>query len=436
MYPLDEGVNWADELQAYVDAETDMLLGYTSCIVGDATYPLEFQSALNNFTSRVFRITLKEATETESAEVLSAPFIWTKSGAKFYEPLTIDGVTVEELSFSGEYLENAEKNVRITPKYSDNQLTVNITETTYNSLKYEITATDPDDPYIVRAFRKSEIEGMSDTQLRKSICETIASANELKKGDMTGTLSDLYDETEYVVVGLGIDPSTLNYTTKVFSAEKTTSALPADMQDAYRQWIGTWTVTSASSEVSGTSYDFVIEIRPREINSTYLIRGWGYTYLKNDYECEAKFKADGTFDIHHQICGTLSTGGQLTLFPRFVYTKGGSGYGGLISLGYGEALQASSSEDGKGAIYGYNYGLSGGGSCTITSLDYWDVRNGSNYYIQAMSPYVYKDFFAGPYTMVRTSTEYGVLGTRTSQSAPAAVQRLSTGNKAAAVRAE
>ena len=253
---------------------------------------------------------------------------------------------------------------------------------------------------------------------------------------MTGTLADLYDETEYVVVGLGIDPSTLNYTTKVFSAEKTTSALPADMQDAYRQWIGTWTVTSASSEVSGTSYDFVIEIRPREINSTYLIRGWGYTYLKNDYECEAKFKADGTFDIHHQICGTLSTGGQLTLFPRFVYTKGGSGYGGLISLGYGEALQASSSEDGKGAIYGYNYGLSGGGSCTITSLDYWDVRNGSNYYIQAMSPYVYKDFFAGPYTMVRTSTEYGVLGTRTSQSAPAAVQRLSTGNKAAAVRAE
>lgn len=436
MYPLDEGVNWADELQAYVDAEKEMLLGYTSCIVGDATYPLEFQSALNNFTSRVFRITLKEATETESAEVLSAPFIWTKSGAKFYEPLTIDGVTVEELSFSGEYLENAEKNVRITPKYSDNQLTVNITETTYNSLKYEITATDPDDPYIVRAFRKSEIEGMSDTQLRKSICETIASANELKKGDMTGTLSDLYDETEYVVVGLGIDPSTLNYTTKVFSAEKTTSALPADMQDAYRQWIGTWTVTSASSEVSGTSYDFVIEIRPREINSTYLIRGWGYTYLKNDYECEAKFKADGTFDIHHQICGTLSTGGQLTLFPRFVYTKGGSGYGGLISLGYGEALQASSSEDGKGAIYGYNYGLSGGGSCTITSLDYWDVRNGSNYYIQAMSPYVYKDFFAGPYTMVRTSTEYGVLGTRTSQSAPAAVQRLSTGNKAAAVRAE
>lgn len=190
MYPLDEGVNWADELQAYVDAETEMLLGYTSCIVGDATYPLEFQSALNNFTSRVFRITLKEATETESAEVLSAPFIWTKSGAKFYEPLTIDGVTVEELSFSGEYLENAEKNVRITPKYSDNQLTVNITETTYNSLKYEITATDPDDPYIVRAFRKSEIEGMSDTQLRKSICETIASANELKKGDMTGTLSD------------------------------------------------------------------------------------------------------------------------------------------------------------------------------------------------------------------------------------------------------
>ena len=156
-------------------------------------------------------------------------------------------------------------------------------------------------------------------------------------------------------------------------------------------------MTSASSEVSGTSYDFVIEIRPREINSTYLIRGWGYTYLKNDYECEAKFKADGTFDIHHQICGTLSTGGQLTLFPRFVYTKGGSGYGGLISLGYGEALQASSSEDGKGAIYGYNYGLSGGGSCTITSLDYWDVRNGSNYYIQAMSPYVYKDFFAGPY---------------------------------------
>jgi len=86
-------------------------------------------------------------------------------------------VTVEELSFSGEYLENAEKNVRITPKYSDNQLTVNITETTYNSLKYEITATDPDDPYIVRAFRKSEIEGMSDTQLRRSARRSLPRTN-------------------------------------------------------------------------------------------------------------------------------------------------------------------------------------------------------------------------------------------------------------------
>ena len=42
--------------------------------------------------------------------------------------------------------------------------------------------------------------------------------------------------------------------------------------------------------------------------------------------------------------------------------------------------------------------------------DFWNVKNGSNYYLQAMDPYTYQDFFVGPYTMVRKSTDYGPSG--------------------------
>ena len=73
-------------------------------------------------------------------------------------------------------------------------------------------------------------------------------------------------------------------------------------------------------------------------------------------------------------------------------------------------LYAKPDGEGKGNITGREGSLSGGGTFTIVSADFWNVKNGSNYYLQAMDPYTYQDFFVGPYTMVRKSTDYGPSG--------------------------
>lgn len=105
--------------------------------------------------------------------------------------------------------------------------------------------------------------------------------------------------------------------------------------------------------------------------------------------------------------GTLGDGGALTLLPRILNHQTNA-YGLLNTSAY--LLYAKPDGEGKGNITGREGSLSGGGTFTIVSADFWNVKNGSNYYLQAMDPYTYQDFFVGPYTMVRKSTDYGPSG--------------------------
>ena len=108
-------------------------------------------------------------------------------------------------------------------------------------------------------------------------------------------------------------------TTKIFRQSVTTGTLPDTMADGYKAWLGTWTVTSTSSEKSKTAYSFDIEIRPRTIDGTYyLVRGWGYTVIKDDYEVDANYVSSTKgFQLFKREVGTLGDGGALTRAPAY-----------------------------------------------------------------------------------------------------------------------
>lgn len=399
-----ETSDWTSEMQQYKNAASDMSLASYVCVVkGDS-----LECITTSEGSFMYR-NLSIRQESDSGiTTYAAPFIYTKTGIEFYEPLTINGVTAQNLEFKQEYYFGNEDDSFViagpTPIVSDNQLTYTDISTTYNSIKVTVKPSNTD-TYFVAAFRPEEIAGYTDKQLRTAICGLVGKGD-LYSGDKSLSFGNLYDETEYVLIGFGIDSVALSPTTQIFRQSVTTAALPlSEMSDGYKAWIGTWDITSASSEKSKTSYTFTVEIRPQTLNSTYLVRGWGYTSVKDDYEVSVKYVSSTEgFQIYTTQVGYSSAGGILTLKPRYQSLSTGS-FGLLNTSGY--LLYAKPDSDGTGKITGGEGTLSSGGAFIITSADYWDVRNGSNYYLTAMEPYVYQDFFVGPYTMVRTSPSYG-----------------------------
>lgn len=394
--------DWASEMQQYKDAAGNMKFPSYVCVVkGDSLECIT--TSEGRFMYR--NLTIRKETD-EGVKSYAAPFIYTKTGIELYEPLTINGVTAQVLELKKDYyFANEDESFIISgpePAVSDNVLTYEPT-ITFNSIKVKATPSNSD-KYYVKVFPASEIADYTDKELQTMICGGLTST-QLYSGVKTVTFSYLYDETEYVLIGFGIDPNYMSASTKIFRQSVTTAELPTTMTDAYKAWLGTWTVTSASSEVSKTSYSFDIVIRPRTSNGTYFIRGWGYTSVKDDYEFYANYTSSNKSLRLYKRTGiaTLDDGGSLQLLPRY-QNQGTGSYGILSTSSY--VLEALPDGDGKGVATGAEGKLTSGEAYTITSVDFWNVKSGSNYYLTAMSPYTYKDFFVGPYTMVRKSPDY------------------------------
>lgn len=397
-----ETSDWTSEMQQYINAARNMKFPSYVCVVkGDSLECIT--TSEKTFMYRKLNIRQEIDDEIKS---YAAPFIYTKTGIELYEPLTINGVTAQKLDLKEDYYFANEDNSFIIsgpePAVSENVLTYEPT-TTFNSIKVKTTPSNSD-KYYVTALPASEVAKYTDKELQMMICADLTSTK-LYSGVKTVTFSYLYDDTEYVLIGFGIDPNYMSASTKIFRQNITTATLPTTMTDAYKAWLGTWTVTSASSEISKTSYSFDIVIRPRTSNSTYFIRGWGYTDLKDDYEFYANYTSSNkSLKIYKRTgIATLDDGGSLQLLPRYQDHDTGN-YGIVNTSAY--VLEAIPDGEGKGIVTGAEGKLTSGAAYTITSVDFWNVKSGSNYYLTVMSPYTYKDFFVGPYTMVRKSPDY------------------------------
>lgn len=404
--------DWQTEMQVYLDNAEDMeFTGYYCLVKGE-------KLAVTR-SYRTFTIT------TADGKNIQAPYIYTKTGISFYEPVTINGITAKDLNFVDDYyFEDAAgadfKIMTPEPVRSDIafQLSVPEDEYTYKGAKVKVTPTKTDEYYYIGVMTKADFRSLREkkiiSQLVSSVNDYITSAEDavaiaekmLYKGATNEDFNYLSYYEDYVVVtfGCAVVDNSIVATTGITSVEFKIdpSLLPSNATDAYKAWLGVWEVTSASSEKTGQAYTFTITIKPNVINSSYKVTGWGYTYLKDTYDVNATYLSStkALRFAGDQKLLTWPDGKVLTFRCRYQDVNNLSSFG---ILGTTNAANIAGVPTGEGTAEatGRMGSLTSGVKFQISSMDLWNCLPSNNYYLAAASGYTYQDFFIGPYTMVR-----------------------------------
>lgn len=178
--------------------------------------------------------------------------------------------------------------------------------------------------------------------------------------------------------------------------------------DAYKAWLGTWTVTSTSSEVNKAPVSFDVVIGQNVANSSYSVTGWSVTAVREVLPVNAVFDAEtGRMGIlNEQEMTTVTIDGvdyMVTYISRCLsagrYTYVFGDYAGLI----GE-LDAGKS---KATVVGNTLQLQGGGEAAVHSMEFFgfEVNDGDGMIrYNPADGYTDGDYPIGPYTMTKKSS--------------------------------
>ena len=208
--------------------------------------------------------------------------------------------------------------------------------------------------------------------------------------------SDLEPGTEYMLL---VKAENVHGMT-IRSAETRTAPVP-EGEAAYQRYVGTWTVTSASSEIEGKPQTFTVEIEPYRVNESFLVSGWGITTMGDrnvapfimDY-------ADGNVSV--------STGdyygmvGMYYVYLRYRFQQNGEPYVWVTD----DALCTGTyGSDGTVTLeMGRFTNPADGQEFQLTGMDYTLFRGGS--YYEAMDlfkpGYTVSDYSIGPYVLTRS----------------------------------
>lgn len=412
--PMASDADWATEVETYQNCAEDMEFNSYSCVVNGKTY-----STVR--TNR--RLTIR----IDDQNTVYAPFIYTKTGISFYEPITIDGVTAQDFNFVDEYYfveANGADFKIMTPEPIRSDITFDVAvpeeAKTYKSATVEVKPSNDTEYYYIGTMLRSEYETYREKKLLQELVGALNSqigsgddVNEFAKkmlyqGDGSYTLNypSFYDEYVAIVFGCAVSEGSILSTTSVtavpFSVDA--SLLPENTNDLYKRWLGKWAVTSTSSETSGTSYTFYITIKPNAINSSFKINGWGYTVYANLVDIAATYSGGNLRVTGNQADLYTTSTGTIYLANRYVDRDTGSDYG-IVNSTNASNLVATYSEDepGKATMVGRNGSLTSGVNFTITCLELYERRTGSSsyYYLPIAEGYTSLDYFVGPYTMVQ-----------------------------------
>lgn len=128
---------------------------------------------------------------------------------------------------------------------------------------------------------------------------SITSMNDLSRGTAEKTLI-VESDTEYVPCGFGLKVVN-GYVYPITELAKGTSFMSGQgepLSPEYQAWLGTWTVTSTSAEVTNAPVTFDVTFSKKVANSTYSVAGWGSSVYRLQYPVTADFNAaDGSFTM-------------------------------------------------------------------------------------------------------------------------------------------
>lgn len=215
------------------------------------------------------------------------------------------------------------------------------------------------------------------------------------------TFSGLDPATSYTCI-LKVTDSAGKSTTKHVAA---TTEGGGEASDAYKAWLGTWTLTSTSSEVNAAPLSFDVTFIQGVANSSYKLQGWGITTIRDQSQIlpSAKFdSATGNFEIleGQSLYTDPEDGRVLTLTGRALLQ--GKYY--IINGGYPGFTGKLNADKNSATITLYQGSVDGMGNFTTSSMDFFWVLGQDIYWQKAAEGYTDRDYPIGPYTMTRKSS--------------------------------
>lgn len=215
------------------------------------------------------------------------------------------------------------------------------------------------------------------------------------------TFSGLDPATSYTCI-LKVTDSAGKSTTKHVAA---TTEGGGEASDAYKAWLGTWTLTSTSSEVNAAPLSFDVTFIQGVANSSYKLQGWDITTIRDQSQIlpSAKFdSATGNFEIleGQSLYTDPEDGSVLTLTGRALLQ--GKYY--IINGGYPGFTGKLNADKNSATITLYQGSVDGMGNFTTSSMDFFWVLGQDIYWQKAAEGYTDRDYPIGPYTMTRKSS--------------------------------
>lgn len=213
----------------------------------------------------------------------------------------------------------------------------------------------------------------------------------------SSTASTLEADTEYILLVSGTN---VHGTTVEMASART---IPYPSGDAnYERYIGTWTVTSTSSEISGKPHSFTVEIAPYRINESYRVTSWGITTWGNDYPFRMDYEQDGSVSLSTADYQGSIGGYYIYLKYRFLDPATGK----YMVWSSTEKLAAGSwNADGTVTIACGTFTDNNGQQQTVSGLDYFLYKQGWFEHADYFKPgYTASDYTVGPYTLTKTAS--------------------------------
>ena len=237
-------------------------------VLNGKTYDISREVAAG-YNSRYFSVVTENGT-------IPASFIYTQdTGLKFYEPLVVDGVSIEEMTWSGGMFTDEVSGARIQETVSNNKFTFAVSDIKATSVNVEATPTVANEYYYFDVVPSSAFANASDEDILYELMDGITSMNQLSRGKMKKTLT-VDSDTEYIpcAFGLKIVNGWVYPITELAKGTAFMSGQGDPMSPEYQAWLGTWTVTSTSSEKSKQPITFDITLAKKVANTSYSLTGW------------------------------------------------------------------------------------------------------------------------------------------------------------------
>lgn len=228
----------------------------------------------------------------------------------------------------------------------------------------------------------------------------------MSESGITLNASDLDANTEYSLIVVGTNV----HGTCSERCNAATAAWPQGDPN-YERYVGTWTVTTTSSEVSQKPQTYTVQIEPYRVNESFKIYDWGITTLgSREYDSPIVMNynaADGTVDVDlYDPLGMYYFTYYIYARYRF-YDEETSGYMLWISKDSLVDIEYASDKDEITVTCGsFNHE---GSDYQVSGFDYVLYYNGSyamakdlikpGYLIDDSVP----DYGVGPYTLTKTA---------------------------------